>query len=626
MNNNQPITRLLTLAALSLMLAACGGGGSDDLPFIEGVNDVRDLDDVLDERDDSGGDSEVIDEDGQVFDDIVATEGNISVRIPGRSLLDIVEVVINTANITTALPAGMAQVGDGIRVTVPDAQQEMLNGPVIITVNYGNVQIQNENNLVVLFLSGSSFQPVTILSQDTQANTLTFESRRFNTFALAEAGSPPALADTGFQPDVDGWVIENFGDYFAPGGNSFGMSGFAAWHFSNSSNFLGSAYLEESARIAAARIQISQGETWGSQEWRQSQTLNQSRVAGLLKSYLSTFNGPLVLTLGNGGSGKAGLVYAYDSTGFFFYDPDIPGESQFVSYDGTSFGQYQGLGVVGFATLASFGRDSDFQALAQEAEQGFAGSANLAIDTPVEDEAVNARETTLSGSFLNDLSTETLLYAEVKGIGRQLSVTNGNFSNVIEVSSGANTIVALAGVDSAIENNWFKDAPTAIRNVVGTLPPAVLLVTLTWEQNDTDVDLYVYEPDGETMWFGNHLTSNGLELDFDDTTGFGPEHGTLEQATVGDSDPDVVLDEEYVVRVHYFSDDGLGVDATGKVTIIINEGQSNQNTLSLRFTIESDNSGASGPEGTGPSWVDIARINLIDGTFSTDFSDEAPPL
>src|SRR5690606_4045587 len=264
----------------------------------------------------------------------------------------------------------------------------------------------------------------------------------------------------------------------------------------------------------------------------------------------------------------------------------------------------------------SYGRDGDFAALAQEAAAGFPGSENLAVDTPQEGELVNARESDFSGSFLNDLSTETSLYVEVRGVGRQLSVPSGTFSNAIEISHGINTIVALAGVDASTENNWFKSAPTVVREVEGTLPPAHLLVTLTWEQDETDVDLYITEPEGEAMWFGNRRTGNGLELDIDDTTGFGPEHGTLEIGSATE-----VLEGIYTVRVHYFSDDGLDVDATGRVTIIINEGLPEQSFLSLRFRIADDNSGESGPDGSGSSWVDIAKVDVVNNEISTDFSD-----
>ena len=47
--------------------------------------------------------------------------------------------------------------------------------------------------------------------------------------------------------------------------------------------------------------------------------------------------------------------------------------------------------------------------------------------------------------------------------------------------------------------------------------------TLTWN-NDTDLDLYVTEPSGEVIWFGNRNSSTGGQLDTDDLDGEGPEN------------------------------------------------------------------------------------------------------
>ncbi|MBT8307696.1 MAG: hypothetical protein KJN85_12220, partial [Maribacter sp.] len=47
--------------------------------------------------------------------------------------------------------------------------------------------------------------------------------------------------------------------------------------------------------------------------------------------------------------------------------------------------------------------------------------------------------------------------------------------------------------------------------------------TLTWN-NDTDLDLYVTEPSGEVIWYGNKLSGTGGQLDRDDLDGEGPEN------------------------------------------------------------------------------------------------------
>lgn len=603
-----------------LFLTACGGGGGGDS---EGTNfsgggsggGFSPKAGGTDNGDLTGGGAEVIDEETEL-DDVTVTEGNVSVLIPGRSMLEVLETTITAGTASSTLPLGLTQVGNTIELAMTEEHQALLNGPVSVTVTYEAAAVQDAENLLVLYSEGSVFEPVTITARDPANNSITFDTRRFSSFVLVETdNTEPSNYDTGFLTELNGWNIPAFGTFFAPGGTAFAMAGYAAWAF-NQGELLNSAYTDQVAAILAARVQISQAETWGSQEWRRTQNFKDEELVTILQTYISTLERPIIMLMGENFTTHAVLVYGYDEGGFYFYDPYLPGESQYIAYDGSNFGTYNGLTPTGYTALASFGADTDFSTLAAEADSGFPGSHNLSIDEPQADEAIDARETSLSGSFLNDLSEESNLYVEVKGVGRQLPVTNGNFNNVVELSNGVNTIVALAGVDASLENNWFRNAPTVIRNVEGTLPPAHLLVTLTWEQNETDVDLYITEPEGETMWYGGSRTSNGLELDIDDTTGFGPEHGTLE---VGPNSQ--VLEGEYVVRVHYFSDDGLGVDATGRVTIVINEGEIDQNTLSLRYRIVDDNSSQSGPGETGSSWVDIAKVNLINGTIDTDFDD-----
>jgi uncharacterized protein YfaP (DUF2135 family) len=50
-----------------------------------------------------------------------------------------------------------------------------------------------------------------------------------------------------------------------------------------------------------------------------------------------------------------------------------------------------------------------------------------------------------------------------------------------------------------------------------------LRVALSWDTDMTDLDLHVVSPDGQHVWYGNRVASNGGALDVDVTTGFGPE-------------------------------------------------------------------------------------------------------
>ena len=48
-------------------------------------------------------------------------------------------------------------------------------------------------------------------------------------------------------------------------------------------------------------------------------------------------------------------------------------------------------------------------------------------------------------------------------------------------------------------------------------------IVLSWNTDNTDLDLHVLTPDGEHCFYGNRVLNNGGALDVDVTTGYGPE-------------------------------------------------------------------------------------------------------
>ncbi len=99
-------------------------------------------------------------------------------------------------------------------------------------------------------------------------------------------------------------------------------------------------------------------------------------------------------------------------------------------------------------------------------------------------------------------------------------------------------------------NLWAYDATGRVSGVIQQcvdvlqLGTGDLQVNLTWDTNGTDVDLYVKEPNGNEIYFGDRSSSTGGQLDRDDTNGFGPENiYWLNQ----------LPDGEYKISVDYFS-------------------------------------------------------------------------
>jgi tetratricopeptide (TPR) repeat protein len=71
---------------------------------------------------------------------------------------------------------------------------------------------------------------------------------------------------------------------------------------------------------------------------------------------------------------------------------------------------------------------------------------------------------------------------------------------------------------------------------------ADLRVTISWNTDATDVDLWVIEPDGTKCFYQNTKTPSGGQLSQDQTQGYGPERYQIEKAKPG----------VYTVIVHYY--------------------------------------------------------------------------
>ena len=85
--------------------------------------------------------------------------------------------------------------------------------------------------------------------------------------------------------------------------------------------------------------------------------------------------------------------------------------------------------------------------------------------------------------------------------------------------------------------------------------PLDLRVVLTWDADNTDIDLYVIDPDGEKAYYGHRLTYQGGRMSLDFTGGYGPEEFSLKRAKPG----------KYKVEAHYFGDRRQNV--TGVTTL-----------------------------------------------------------
>ena len=87
-----------------------------------------------------------------------------------------------------------------------------------------------------------------------------------------------------------------------------------------------------------------------------------------------------------------------------------------------------------------------------------------------------------------------------------------------------NAIVATA--DTVLDTSRIDTR--LIRNL-----PLDLRVVLSWDADNTDIDLWVTDPNGEKSFYGNRMTYQGGRMSQDYTGGYGPETFSLKRAKPG---------------------------------------------------------------------------------------------
>jgi tetratricopeptide (TPR) repeat protein len=85
-----------------------------------------------------------------------------------------------------------------------------------------------------------------------------------------------------------------------------------------------------------------------------------------------------------------------------------------------------------------------------------------------------------------------------------------------------NTLAARERVDlSAVDPRLRRAMPLDLR------------VVLSWDSDNSDMDLWVTDPNGERAYYGNRLTYQGGQMSQDFTGGYGPEQFSLREAKPG---------------------------------------------------------------------------------------------
>jgi uncharacterized protein YfaP (DUF2135 family) len=102
-----------------------------------------------------------------------------------------------------------------------------------------------------------------------------------------------------------------------------------------------------------------------------------------------------------------------------------------------------------------------------------------------------------------------------------------------------------------------------------------LRVTISWNTDATDVDLWVIEPDGTKCFYSHNRTKNGGELTQDQTQGYGPERYRIKKAPKG----------EFRVLVHYFRPNANLLSGETHVNVVITRFAGGAQEVTERHTV-----------------------------------------
>ncbi len=104
---------------------------------------------------------------------------------------------------------------------------------------------------------------------------------------------------------------------------------------------------------------------------------------------------------------------------------------------------------------------------------------------------------------------------------------------------------------------------------------ADLRVTISWNTDNTDVDLWIMEPDGTKCFYQNQKTSSGGQLSQDQTQGYGPERYQVVKALPG----------VYTVIVHYYRADANLLAGETHVNVLVTKHAGTPEEVVERHTV-----------------------------------------
>jgi uncharacterized protein YfaP (DUF2135 family) len=219
-------------------------------------------------------------------------------------------------------------------------------------------------------------------------------------------------------------------------------------------------------------------------------------------------------------------------------------------------------------------------------------SEAIQIESPDVGARVGSRACEFTGAFEGTSCPAGVVC--VNGFMHQFMVTGtrGRFGETVVLRPGANHLAVQIG-------EYY-----ATRIITGTFGPSKMLVTLVWDNDRADLDLYVINPAGAAVWYNNQRLPSGAALDVDHRGGFGPENFSFGRAGAE------VPPGRYRVRVHLFSDHGDVSRTEWAARVITDENTSEQQLKTYWGILDVSNSANDRPFAAGPDWNDVCEITV----------------
>jgi uncharacterized protein YfaP (DUF2135 family) len=571
---------------------------------------------------------------------------NTGTPLDGSKVLFPPGALSTASQVTVSFNAGSLIPRDGtfpgVTLVLDITGSHLFNQPVSITVPYTG---GSSSTPVPYYVDTTgALRPIEILSIDRQQGTFTFQTFHASVFTWiwSVLFPPHDVLATAYSPSDDGFQIVNQGSTFNRDGECFGMTSFSLWYWLNEKATLGKFYPKyygvvgtdsDGAPIRGQNVIATRAFTSIAQQWTTyysnivvpQESLQPADRYASIYNIIGNTNAPVLIYLyhtpGSSSSTTTHsvLAYAIDNTDqkISIYDPDWPGTVQHIQYSTSSstFNPYCNgdcyNGIV-YSGDGSLSLTEPYSNILADAQNNFDNSGGAVIDltSPANGETVSSYLQTLVGVVHSGQLLVTQITAFVGSTQYPANVgLDGSFTIPITLTEGVNHIKFTTMGNNAdghlvSTGNNFDTMDFTLNAVV---PRSVILMTLTWNTNDTDLDTYVIDPTGDYSCYYHKVTADGGTLDRDVTTGFGPEHWTLLNTDV------IRYDQPYRFRVHYYSDHGHG-PSNYTVTIELYDGTSRQATYTYTGGLAVSSPSNNLPNDTGPDWADIATITLTPDT------------